>query len=93
MRSLLPLDPSSPVPLWAQLAEGLRSSIASGQIAPGEPIPSVRDLARQLGVNPATVARACKELADDGLIETRRGAGSVVAPRPARVADERARAL
>ncbi len=93
MRSLLPLDPTSPVPLWAQLADGLRALIASGQIAPGEAIPSVRELARGLGINPATAARACRVLADEGLVRTRRGAGSVVVEQPARVADERARAL
>lgn len=78
---MLPLrvDPSSPTPLWSQIEDRLRRLVAQGEIGPGQAVPSVRDLARDLGINPATVARAYQELAGEGLLETRRGDGTYVA--------------
>jgi hypothetical protein len=51
------IDPRSPTPLYAQIAERLRVAIASGELGPGEPLPSVRQLAARLRVNPATAGR------------------------------------
>ena len=52
------IDPSDATPIWSQIEEGLRRLVASGALKPGAAVPSVRDLARDLNVNPATVAKA-----------------------------------
>ena len=72
------IDPRRPVPLWEQIAARVRVAIAAGELRPGEPLPSVRELARRLRVNPATVAQAYRELAREGFVETRHGAGTFV---------------
>ncbi|HEY5218222.1 MAG TPA: GntR family transcriptional regulator [Gemmatimonadaceae bacterium] len=72
------LDPRSPVPLYAQIADHVRMAIASGELRQGETLPSVRQLSAQLRVNPATVVQAYRELEDDGFVATRHGAGTFV---------------
>lgn len=72
------IDPRSPTPLYAQIAARLRVAIASGELNPGDGLPSVRQLAARLRINPATVVQAYRELEVDGLVATRQGAGSVV---------------
>jgi GntR family transcriptional regulator len=72
------VDPRSPTPLYAQIAARLRVAIASGELSPGDGLPSVRQLAAKLRINPATVVQAYRELESDGLVATRQGAGSVV---------------
>ena len=90
----LRVDPRDAVPIWKQIEEGMRRLVASGALKPGAAIPSVRDLARDLQVNPATVVRAYQRLVEAGLLVVRRGEGTFVAegiptlPKP-----ERARAL
>lgn len=78
----LRIDTSDARPIWRQIEEGVTHQIAAGALAAGEAIPSVRDLARELRVNPATVARAYQRLTDAGLLETRRGDGTYVADAP-----------
>ena len=72
------IDPRSPNPLWGQIAARVRVAIAAGELHPGEALPSVRELAKRLRVNPATVAQAYKELAREGFVETRHGAGTFI---------------
>ena len=72
------IDPRSPTPLWGQIAARVRVAVASGDLRPGEALPSVRELAKRLRVNPATVAQAYRELAREGFVETRHGAGTFV---------------
>ncbi len=72
------LDPRSPVPLYAQIADHVRLAIASGELAHGEALPSVRQLSAELRVNPATVVQAYRELERDGFVATRHGAGTFV---------------
>jgi GntR family transcriptional regulator len=72
------IDPRSPTPLWGQIASRVRVAVASGELRPGEPLPSVRELARRLRVNPATVAKAYRDLVNAGFAETRHGAGTFV---------------
>ena len=72
------IDPRSPNPLWGQIAARVRVAIAAGELQPGEALPSVRELARRLRLNPATVAQAYKELAREGFVETRHGAGTFI---------------
>lgn len=94
MPRTLQVDPADAVPIWRQIEDGIRRLVAIGALAPGRPIPSVRDLSRELRVNPATVARAYQRLTDEGLLTVRRGEGTFVAETlPALPAQERRRAL
>lgn len=72
------VDPRSPTPLYAQIASRLRVAIASGELAPGDGLPSVRQLSGRLRINPATVVQAYRELEGEGLVTTRQGAGTFV---------------
>lgn len=72
------IDPRSPTPLWGQIAARIRVAVAAGDLCTGEILPSVRELARRLRVNPATVAQAYKELAKEGFVESRHGAGTFI---------------
>ena len=76
---MLRVDPRDPLPLWRQLEEGVRNLVATGALRPGAAVPSVRELARELAVNPATIAKAYQRLCDVGVLETRRGEGTFVA--------------
>lgn len=72
--------PDSPDSIYEQIAGQVVFAVASGDLAPGELIPSVRDLAVQLTVNPNTVTRAFQELERLGVIAARRGLGMAVTP-------------
>ena len=74
------LDSGGKVAPFRQIAEQLRAAIFSGTLAPGEQLPSVRELAGTLAVNPLTVARALNDLEAAGLIESRWGKGNFVKP-------------
>ncbi len=76
------VDPALPTPIWSQIEEGVRHLVASGALRPGDPLPSVRDLAREQRINPNTVAKAYQRLAEAGVLESRRGEGTFVAERP-----------
>ena len=78
----IPIEPTSPVPIWKQIEDRLRRAIAAGQLASDAALPSVRELAVRLGINPATVSRAYRRLVDAGLLAVRRGEGTFVAPLP-----------
>jgi GntR family transcriptional regulator len=75
------IDPSSGTPIYRQLVDQVRQAVASGVLRAGDRLPSVRDLAVELAVNPNTVARAYQELEREGVIATPRGRGSFVADR------------
>lgn len=72
------IDPRSPTPLYEQIAARVRVAVAAGDLTPGEALPSVRRLARDLRVNPATVVQAYRDLAADGFVEMRHGQGTFV---------------
>lgn len=76
------IDTADPRPIGRQIEEGILQLVTSGALAPGEPIPSVRDLARDLRVNPNTVAKAFQRLGEAGVLEMRRGEGTYVAREP-----------
>ena len=85
------IDPRSPTPLYAQIAARLRLAVAAGELRPGEALPSVRQLAARLRVNPATVVQAYRDLEGEGFVEMRQGAGTFVREvAPDRRAAERA---
>jgi len=79
---VLRIDPTDPTPIWSQIEEAMRRLVASGALKPGAAVPSVRDLARDLRINPATAAKAYQRLAEAGVLEVRRGDGTYVADAP-----------
>lgn len=76
---LLRIDPGDSAPIYEQIARQIQFAVASGTLPPGAMVPSVRELARQLAVNPNTVARAYRELQQQGILDPQRGMGLVVA--------------
>lgn len=72
------IDPRSPTPLYEQIAARIRVAVAAGDLSPGDALPSVRKLARELRVNPATVTQAYRDLAADGFVEMRHGQGTFI---------------
>ena len=66
------------IPIYIQLVEQLKIYIISGNIKPGEKLPSVRELAAEFGVNPNTVARTYERLTLDGTVRSARGIGFFV---------------
>src|SRR5678816_2992125 len=72
------VDPSDPTPIYAQLDRGIRAAIASGRLAVGDRLPTVRQLAVDLRVNANTVAKVYTELERAGLLATQRGIGTFV---------------
>ncbi|HEX7056545.1 MAG TPA: GntR family transcriptional regulator [Bacilli bacterium] len=70
-------------PIYIQIVDDFKRKLANGSYQPGQVIPSRRELAKRLGVNPNTVQRAYKEMEDAGWIRTIRGLGSVLADDPA----------
>jgi GntR family transcriptional regulator len=73
------IDLHSGVPVYRQLIDQVRSGIASGTLSPGDQLPTVRQLAVDLAINPNTVMRAYRELDLGGLIETHQGTGTFIA--------------
>ena len=74
------IDPRSPVTPSEQLADQVRFAVAAGRLAAGDRLPSVRDLAKEVRLNPNTVSRAWRELELSGLLVSRRGSGMFVTP-------------
>ncbi|HEY3974815.1 MAG TPA: GntR family transcriptional regulator [Candidatus Sulfotelmatobacter sp.] len=73
------LDLHSGVPVYRQLIDRVRGGIASGSLAAGDQLPTVRQLAVDLAINPNTVMRAYRELELGGLLETHQGTGTFIA--------------
>src|SRR6266403_3272493 len=78
----LQVDKQSPIPIRRQLTEQLKHVIESGGVPPDQALPSIRELAGFLGINPNTVARVFEDLKLGGYVEARRGKGVFVAPVP-----------
>ena len=76
---LLDLNAADERPIYGQIADRVRFAVAAGVIRPGDLVPSVRELSKQLLVNPNTVARAYRDLQTEGLLEPVRGTGLQVA--------------
>lgn len=73
------IHPSSGVPIYRQIMDQARAMIASGRLAPGDLLPSVRQMASDLQVNMMTVSKAYAKLEAEGLLERARGRGMLVA--------------
>ena len=78
MPAILTIDPRSGVPIYLQLIEQVKRSVALGILQAGEQLPTVKQLALDLTVNPNTIAKAYRDLERDGVIETAPGRGSFV---------------
>lgn len=76
------IDVKSGVPFYRQIIDQVKSAIATGRIEPGERLPTVRQLAVDLSINPNTVSRAYTELELTGLVETQMGSGTFVGQKP-----------
>jgi GntR family transcriptional regulator len=89
MPPLLRIDSRDARPIWRQIEEGVQHLVARGALPAGALVPSVRDLARDLQVNPATVSKAYQRLTDAGVLAVRRGEGTFVSATPPAVEDAR----
>ena len=89
---ILRIDPDSPVPVYRQVVDGLRSLLVEGTLQPGDALPTVRELGLDLGVHFNTVAEAYRLLATEGWLDLRRRRGAIVTervvPRPQPKAEE-----
>jgi GntR family transcriptional regulator len=79
------LDPHSHEPIYRQLVAQIKRGIATGALATGAKLPSVRDLAKTLVINPNTILKIYTELEREGLLQTRRGLGTFVTGASARL--------
>jgi GntR family transcriptional regulator len=79
---MIRLDPRSSDPIYLQVVEQIKHLIAVGQLKPVDQLPTVRQLAVELRVNPNTVARAYTQLAEEGVISTQQGRGTYVLEMP-----------
>lgn len=82
------LDLHSGVPVYRQLIDQVRGGIATGSLSVGDQLPTVRQLAVDLSINPNTVARAYRELELGGVLETHQGTGTFISAQKIRGADE-----
>jgi GntR family transcriptional regulator len=72
------IDARSPIPLYVQIADRVRLAISTGALGSAAPLPSVRQLAAELRVNPATITQAYRDLEAQGFVEIRHGSGTFV---------------
>jgi GntR family transcriptional regulator len=77
---LVNLDPRDARPLYLQIMDEVRRALVLGTLRPEDPLPSVRELAAELTVNPRTVSQAYGELEREGVVYVRRGQGTFVSP-------------
>ena len=88
------IDTRSGVPMYRQIIEQVKFAIARGTLEPGDRLPTVRQLAVDLSINPNTVIRAYRELEIEGVLETHQGSGTFVGKKRPRIdALERQRML
>lgn len=73
------INPASGIPIYLQIGQQIKTAVASGALQPGDQLPSVRELALELTINPNTAAKAYQELEREGIITTIRGKGTFIA--------------
>ncbi len=90
----LQIDPHSGIPVYRQMMDQIKYYVASGTLRPGDQLPSIRELAQALAVNPTTVVKAYTELQHDEVVEMRHGKGAFVRDGASQLSDrEREKAL
>jgi GntR family transcriptional regulator len=77
---LISLDPQDTRPIYVQIVDEVRRALVLGTLGPDDPLPSVRDLAVKLRVNPNTVSQAYRDLERQGMVYVRRGQGTYASP-------------
>ena len=94
MNYSLDIDSSSPLPIYAQLEQGIKGLIARGKLREGDQLPTVRQMAVELKINANTVAKVYAELENDGILATKRGVGTFITkPDPKESARDRKKEL
>ncbi len=78
----LHLEFTGGAPIYAQIVEQIKHQVATGKLRPGEQLPTIRQLAVELRINPSTVARAYTELEHAGVLDTQQGRGTYIAEQP-----------
>jgi len=76
------IDSSSGIPVYRQVMDQVRSYASAGMLEPGQQLPSIRGLAKQLAVNPSTIVKAYSELEHQGVIVLRKGRGAFLSDTP-----------
>jgi len=84
---ILRIDLGSPTPVYRQIVDSLRALLVNGAFAPGERLPTVREMAIDLGINHNTVAEAYRLLAEEGWLDLKRHHGATVILRPTQRAE------
>jgi GntR family transcriptional regulator len=82
------LDTRSGVPVYRQLIDQVQGAIAAGALGPGDQLPTVRQVAVELAINPNTVLRAYREMEIRGILDTQQGTGTFIADRQAEPSKE-----
>jgi len=77
----LDINPRSSIPIYQQMVDGIKEAVARGIMVPGERMPTVRELASELSLNPNTIAKAYQKLEQEGIIVTMRSRGTFAAGR------------
>jgi GntR family transcriptional regulator len=90
---LITIEGGDPRPIYVQIMDEIKRAVVLGTVRPDDPLPSVRQLAGELRVNPNTVQQAYRELERDGLVYVRRGQGTFVSEEAAVQSDRERRDL
>ena len=81
------IDPSSGVPFYRQIIDQIKYAIASGGLKPGDQLPTVRQLAVDLAINPNTVSKAYSQLEILGILDTQQGSGTFISKQEVKVSE------
>ena len=81
------IDPASGVPFYRQVIDQIKYAIARGGLRPGDQLPTVRQLAVDLAINPNTVGKAYSQLEILGILQTQQGSGTFISPQKVEVSD------
>ncbi|NOZ13057.1 MAG: GntR family transcriptional regulator [Acidobacteria bacterium] len=79
---IITIDEQNPVPIFRQIVRQVKMRVVSGELVGGSPVPSIRDLAVRLSINPNTVGKAFRELEKEGIIVMKRGVGAFITKNP-----------
>lgn len=81
------IDPANGVPFYRQIIDQIKYAIARGELRPGDQLPTVRQLAVDLAINPNTVGKAYSQLEILGILQTQQGSGTFISPQKVEVSE------